>query len=124
MCRVFKYPHPKKPSDEVLVRLTKQAPLLPVEHRGREQWLPWHGFCQVEGLKKGQWRELKPQLVQVQVTRGQVNGVWFVIRQGAYALLLSTPKGQGLYILTQSSTHYYRTMTGAARMPVLINQVI
>lgn len=125
MCRTFQFQSPSDPSQSTVVRLNKSKPLLPVEYRGREAWFPWEGFCQTEELKKGAWQELKPMLVKVQVNRGQSNGVWFVIRQGVYALLLSNrERGQGLYILTQSSTHYYRTMTGAKRMPVLINQVI
>ena len=124
MCRVFIYPNPNNPEESTVVRLSSKKPLLPVEYRGQERWFPWHGFCQVEGLKKGQWQAMKPRLVKVQVSRGQSNGVWFVIRQGVYALLLEERGRQGLYILTQRSTHYYRTMTGAGRMPVLVNQVI
>ena len=124
MCRSFQYLHPQKENEWVTVNLTKKGPLLPVEYKGQERQFPWKGFCQVEGLKKGAWQELKPKLVKVKVTRGQSNGVHFQIRQGVYALFLDHPKGKGLYILTQPSTHYYRTMTGATRMPILINQVI
>ncbi len=124
MCTVFQYPSPKDPSQSTVVRLSKDKPLLPVHYRGREAWFPWLGFCEAEVLKKGAWQERKPRLVKVLVNRGQANGVWFVIRQGVYALLLSDKNGEGLYVLTQASTHYYKTMTGARQMPVLINQII
>ncbi len=124
MCRAFGYPDLKNPNETTWVRLNKSRPFLPVEYRGRETQFRWHGFCQVEVLKKGAWQAYKPKLVKVIVTRGQNNGVSFVIRQGVYGLLLDNQDGLGLHILTQASTHYYRTMTGASRMPVLINQVI
>lgn len=63
--------------------------------------------------------------MEIVANRGFANGTWFQIKQGMHGLLVKDAAGQEIvYMLTEPSTHYYKTMTGADRMPILIGQVI
>ncbi len=107
------------------IHFRSKQPKLPVRSRGRGEWVLWKGYATVESVKKGQWQHSGALLVEILASRGCSNGVWFPIRQGIRGLLIKTPKGERhVYLLTEPSTHYFKIMTGSARMPVLIKQII
>lgn len=107
------------------VRLHDQNPKALIEYRGRLQFCRWRGLYPLEKLKKGFLNEARAVRVQVKANRAHANGVWFHVREGMEGILLKQPNKEAeLYILTVPATHYYKTMTRAARMPVLIDQVI
>lgn len=86
---------------------------------------PLGAFCKSESLKSGYLSQLRPKIVEVIANAAQENGIWFQIKQGIRAVLIKDSLGnEFVYILTLPSTHYYKTMTRAERMPVLVNQVI
>ena len=52
-------------------------------------------------------------------------GVWYLIEQGIRGLLVPDERGNAVvYMICEPASHYYRVMTGSARMPVLIDQKI
>ena len=52
-------------------------------------------------------------------------GVWFLIEVGIRSLLMPDERGMAVcYMICEPASHYYRIMTGSARMPVLIDQRI
>lgn len=121
--------------DEVRVYFAKPHAVLPIFLNGRNILLPWGnrenpslprtGFCKLESLQAGKWQWLKPEPVNILASSALTNGVWFQVKQGIQGLIIKNPAGHELcYMLTQTSTHYFRTMTGAERMPVLTNQVL
>lgn len=86
---------------------------------------PLGAFCKIESLKSGYVAQLRPKVVEVIANAAQENGIWFQVKQGIRAVLIKDRLGNEFaYILTVPSTHYYKTMTRAERMPVLVGQVI
>jgi hypothetical protein len=54
-----------------------------------------------------------------------MNGVWFRVRQGMKGLLVRDRRGNPVVFMeAEPSTRYYRVMTRAEWMPVLISEVI
>jgi hypothetical protein len=52
-------------------------------------------------------------------------GVWFLIEVGISGILVPDEHGIAVcYMICEPASHYYRIMTGATRMPVLIDQRI
>ncbi|MBU0981782.1 hypothetical protein KKC94_03760 [Patescibacteria group bacterium] len=87
--------------------------------------LPRTGFCKKESILMGKWSWLCPEPVEIVANRGFSNGTWFQIREGIKGVKVVGRDGkEHVYLLTEPSTHYFKTMTGAVRMPVLIGQVI
>lgn len=111
--------------NNTIYSLKQRKPQLPVERRGKVFLADWRGYLTAESLKAGQLNGRRAELVEIPATRGTSNGITFQVRQGIRGVLLRGPKNEKLiYMLTAPSTHYFRTMTGSARMPVLIKQVI
>lgn len=121
--------------DEVRIHFAKKDAFLPVLLNGQNQLIKWGnkenlkiprtGFCKIESYQAGKWQWLNPNPVTIIASSALVNGAWFQVKQGIQGLLLNSELGtQHCYMLTQPSTHYFRTMTGAERMPVLVNQVL
>lgn len=107
------------------VRSKDKNPELLIEENGRLKFCAWKGIYPLEKLKKGALQNSSVTRVRVKANRAHTNGVWFQVREGIEGILLHPPqKKPELYLLTMPSTHYYKTMTGASRMPVLIKQVI
>lgn len=110
---------------QVRVRLQDKNPEVLVEQNGQLKLLRWKGLYPLEKLQKGFLQNASGARVHIKVNRAHQNGVWFHVREGIEGVLLKTPhKEPELYLLTVPSTHYYKTMTGSARMPFLIKQVI
>lgn len=122
--------------DEVRVNFRDANAFLPVVSNGNNlliEWgskdqnshLPRTGFCKNESLTAGKWQWLNPCPVTILAGFGLINGVWFQVRQGIRGVNLKDEKGNfHVYILTMPSTHYFKTMTGSLRMPVLIDQIL
>lgn len=140
--------------DEIRIYFAAKNPLLPVIYNGQNQFVNWGykpgqmsltknpqisdsqtgrskitlpktGFCKIESFEAGKWQWLHPELVTIIASSGLSEGVWFQVRQGIQGVLLESKIGtRHCYVLTRPSTHYFRTMTGAGRMPVLINQIL
>jgi hypothetical protein len=53
-------------------------------------------------------------------------GVWYRIRQGIHGMVVLDERGcPRVYVLCESSTHYYQVMTRGSRwMPALIDELI
>lgn len=108
-----------------------KSQILPVLYRGKLQLFSWKGFCRIEFLKAGKFKNLKPKLVKVLVCQAYTKGIWYQIKEGIHGILIWESVGiseqnkfPACYLLTEPATHYFKTMTGADRMPVLINQKI
>lgn len=107
------------------VRLNDKSRNVLIEHQGQLKLCLWKGLYPLEKLQKGFLQNATADRVHIKANRAHANGVWFHIREGMEGILLKPPhKEPELYLLTVPSTHYYKTMTGAPRMPVLIGQVI
>ena len=111
--------------------------LLPVWWNGRLQVVKWGnrdraerrlpptGWTWKESVEEGKWAALEPEQVDVPAAYALMNGVWYRVKQGVRGLLVRTRAGEPLvYLVCEPSTRYYRVMTRAEWMPVLINEVI
>ncbi len=127
--------HLEVSGDEVRIYFAKQGALLPVLMNGQNQLVGWGnkenlkipktGFCKIESFETGKWAWLHPIPVNIIASSALVNGVWFQVKQGIQGLIIKSELGtRHCYMLTQPSTHYFKTMTGAERMPLLVNQVL
>lgn len=111
-------------------------PLLPVWHglklniymwgnRSRKCKLPATAWIGVEEMEAGTLTELAPEDVEIPATFGYAGGVWFQIFQGMRGVLVRDEQERlRVYMLTEPATHYYKTMTGHKRMPVLLDRRI
>ena len=103
----------------------ERKPQLPVERRGQIIMAKWKGYCTIETLKAGHFQGQRAELIEIPATRGYSGGIWFQVRLGMRGVLIHGPaKEFCVYMLVAASTHYFKTMTGSARMPVLIKQII
>jgi hypothetical protein len=91
----------------------------------RQSKLPRTGWCRMESLKAGKWRWLHPQQAVIPASFGLEKGVWFPIREGVEGIVVHDENREPrVYMLTQSASHYYQTMTKHERMPVLVGEQI
>jgi hypothetical protein len=68
---------------------------------------------------------LAPEPVEDPAAYGYSTGVWFRVKQGLRGLLVYTQLGEPVvYLVCEPATRYYRVMTRAEWMPVLIGEVI
>ncbi len=66
-----------------------------------------------------------PVPVEVPARYALMNGVWFKVTRGVPGLVVVTPADEPVvYLLCEPSTRYYRVMTRAEWMPVLVGEVI
>jgi hypothetical protein len=92
---------------------------------GQSRFLPRTGWTWRETIDAGGWRHIGAIPVDIPATLGLERGVWFLVRQGMRGLLVPDERGVAVvYMICEPATHYYRTMTGSARMPVLIDERI
>jgi hypothetical protein len=91
----------------------------------KESRLPRTGWCRNESLEAGKWRWLSPEPVEIPADFGLEKGVWFQIVQGIRGVVVEDEAERPhVYMLTQSASHYFATMTKHDRMPMLIDQEI
>jgi hypothetical protein len=112
-------------------------PVLPVWYGGRLTFFRWGNrrrschslpptaWTWLESVEGGKWSPWAPELVDIPATFGLEGGVWFRIRQGIRGLLVHDELEQPVvYMMCEPATRYYRVMTRAERMPVLIDERI
>lgn len=122
---------------EVRFYLRAVPALLPVWWNGRlqvvrwgnrdraERKLPTTGWTWRETVEAGRWSALEPEPVEVPAAYGLMNGVWYRVKQGMRGLLVRTRAGEPVvFLICEPSTRYYRVMTRAEWMPVLVGEVI
>jgi hypothetical protein len=91
----------------------------------REPRLPATGWTWQKRVAEGRWSELSPEPVIIPATYGFADGVWYRVKQGMQGLLVLDRSEQPVvFMLCQPSTRYYRVMTRAEWMPVLVDEVI
>jgi hypothetical protein len=121
--------------NEIRSEFGKAGALLPIHHRGDNKmvlWGNWNaarlprtGFCKKESLEAGKWQHMNPQKVKILASSAWSGGVWFQVRQGIHGILVyDADEIAHCYMITQPATHYFKIMTGADRMPALIEQII
>jgi len=126
---------PFRTGNELRMNVRSPQAVLPIQDNGVNHLICWGnkthsrlpktGFCKKESLESGRWRWLNPKPVKILAAFGQTNGVWYQVREGIHGILVYDDLGiPHCFMLTQPSTHYFKTMTGNERMPALINQII
>lgn len=94
------------------------------KHRA-ERKLPPTGWTWQETVEAGRWAELEPEPVVIPATYGLANGVWYRVKQGMRGLIVRDQQGAPVvFMVCEPATRYYRVMTRATWMPVLIGEVI
>jgi hypothetical protein len=64
-------------------------------------------------------------IVEIPASYGLTNGVWYKVKQGMRGLVVKDRRGEPVvFMLSEPSTRYYRVMTRAEWMPVLVDEVI
>jgi hypothetical protein len=117
------------------VRFLRQVrdAVLPVRHEGllrivswgsRSGRLPRSGYTWLSTVESGEWTVYEAQEIEIPATTGLQNGVWFRIRQGVRGLLAEAGGAEAAYMIVEPSSYYYRIMTRAERMPVLLGERI
>lgn len=110
------------------VSIMDSRPMLAIKGFGGNRLVAWGNsklfHCKKESLVAGKWAGMKPELVEIIANRAQTHGIWFQVKEGIRGVLIKTPFGEECFILTEPATHYFKTMTGADRMPVLVGQLI
>ena len=94
-------------------------------NRDRAGRLPPTGWTWRQSVEEGRWAALAPEAVEIPAAYGLMNGVWYKVKQGARGLAVRTPTGEPVvYLVCEPATRYYRVMTRAEWMPVLVGEVI
>ena len=91
---------------------------------GGRSRLPREGWIEQENL--GQWQQLLPQQVVIPALFGRVGAVWFQVPGGGVrgVLVHDERKQPCVYVLTEPATNYYKNMTRAQQMPVVLGEKI
>ena len=93
---------------------------------GRSRFLPRTGWTWRESVEAGLWAEAGAVPVDVPASFAlERRGVWYVVEVGIRAVLVPDEFGTAVcYLICEEASRYYRVMTGADRMPMLIGQRI
>ncbi|RUL87906.1 hypothetical protein TsocGM_10295 [Tautonia sociabilis] len=94
--------------------------------RGQSRILPRTGWTWQQTIRDGGWRGSGAIPVEIPASFGlERRGVWYLIETGIRGLLVPDERGWAVcYMICEPASHYYKTMTGSDRMPVLIDQRI
>jgi hypothetical protein len=94
--------------------------------RRQSRTLPRTGWTWQATLNDGGWLRTEAVHVDIPASYGlERRGVWFLIEVGIRGILVPDEHGIAVcYMICEPASHYYRIMTGATRMPVLIDQRI
>jgi hypothetical protein len=91
----------------------------------KERKLPATGWTWHESVTEGKWSALAAEPVVIPASYGFADGVWYRVKQGMRGLLVLDREEQPVvFMLCEPSTRYYRVMTRAEWMPVLVGEVI
>jgi hypothetical protein len=89
--------------------------------RGKSRLLPRTSWARLDSLEAGEWRRYGAIPVEIPATLGLERFVWYRIREGIRGVLVPDERGMAVaYMLVEPSSHYYRVMTRAAWMPVVM----
>ncbi|MCA9073658.1 MAG: hypothetical protein KDA93_01395 [Planctomycetaceae bacterium] len=103
---------------EVQFLYRKRPRLLPVWYGGSLVLMPWLGWCPLEELEAGVWKEKHPKRVDIPATYCIDRGIWYQINEGVQGVIVR----RQVYPITIPSSNYYRVMTRSQRMPLLIGE--
>jgi len=117
------------------LRFLRQTPgaILPVRHEGllrivawgsRSGKLPRSGYTWQSTVEAGEWTIFGAEPIEIPAIAGLQNGVWFRVRQGVCGLIAAADGSEAAYMIVEPASHYYKIMTRADRMPVLIGERI
>ena len=126
---------PLRSGNEMRFFFKRPGALLPIHHQGENRLVAWGnkklaalprtGFCKIESIEAGKWKWLIPLPVRIIASAGWAKGTWFQVRQGIRGMLVHDQDGHPhCYVVTQPATHYFKIMTGADRMPMLLDQIL
>ena len=92
--------------------------------RGQSRLLPRRGWTTAIELKGGLFAGLTPIAVEIRASYAlDGRGGWYPVFRGIRGVMVPDEHGWAVvYMLTTTSSHYYRNMTGSDRMPVFIGQ--
>ncbi|AMV38416.1 hypothetical protein [Planctomyces sp. SH-PL62] len=87
---------------------------------------PRTGRTWKKSVESGLWLNAGAVPVEIPAMfRLERRGVWYAIEVGMRGILVPDERGLAVcHMVIDEATHYYRVMTRAERMPVLIDQVI
>lgn len=93
---------------------------------GQSRYLPRTGWTWLATVHDGWWAGTGAVPVEIPVTYAlDGRGVWYRVEVGIRGMLVPDERGHAVaYMICEPSSHYYRTMTGSTRMPLLIGQRI
>ena len=94
--------------------------------RGESRFLPRTGWTWHTTISDGHWKGSGAIPIDIPACYGlERRGVWYLIETGVRGLLVPDERGIAVcYVICEPASHYYRVMTGATRMPMLIDQRI
>lgn len=127
--------HRRGTAEEVRFSYQASDRVLPVWHRGEfriVRWggrsgsaLPESGWTWQASVAAGKWADWHAEDVVILATSAYEGGIWFRTRQGIRGVLVADEAGEpAVYMMIEPASHYYRNMTKAAHMPVLIGERI
>lgn len=129
--------HTRGGEAEVRFDWRSRPALLPAWWEGRLQILRWGnrdrgervlpptGWTWRESVARGKWAGADPVPAEVPARYALMNGVWYKVTRGVQGLVVRTRAGEPVvYLLCEPSTRYYRVMTRADWMPVLVGEII
>jgi hypothetical protein len=91
--------------------------------RGQSRFLPRTNWTWLETVRRGGWQGSGAEMVEIPATFGLERGRWFRVTQGIRGLLVPDERGWAVaYMICEPSSHYYKVMTRAERMPAFIDQ--
>jgi len=125
--------HSREGREEYQFHWWQTPTILPVRWDGRLELLPWGSKSRRGPLPCGGWVSedhvsgifSESDEVVIPANVGFQKGTWFLILEGIKGVVVQTRNGPVVYMLTTSSTNYYRNLTEQSpAMPVLVNQTI
>ncbi|MBX9579344.1 MAG: hypothetical protein K2X87_03470 [Gemmataceae bacterium] len=111
-------------------------PLLPVWTCGRlcvERWgcrarrsrLPPTGWTWRTTVEAGGWGQVEAEPVEIPASFALSNGIWYAVKEAIRGVRVLDERGEpAVYLMIEPASHYFRVMTRAEWMPVLVGEVI
>lgn len=118
---------------EIRFLLGERPAILPVWCKGEMLVCSWGGgrsrlprLGSIDRENLDQWQSLHPEPVEIPALFGRAGAVWFQVPGGGLrGVLVHDEQGRPcVYILTEPASPYFRVMTRAERMPVVLGERI
>jgi hypothetical protein len=91
--------------------------------RPDSRWLPLGPCTTLETVESGSWKPFRPRRVEIPATVVLEGGIWALVQQGLHGLLVKDERDvERLYVICEPSSYYFRVMTRAAWMPLMIGE--